>query len=182
MDSIKARNHQLLSLDLKTAALDFKKAAAKKTGAPNFNIGIDYTIIGKGENNLSGKDAILFPKVGLTIPLYRKKYKSMVQEVVYQQTAVSYEKSNKTNLLENLLEKIWNELNDAERRLVLFNKQQMLSSQSLKLIETEYANQNSNFEEMLRMQRRLLKYQLELEKAKTDKLASIAFINYLMGK
>nr|WP_321451415.1 TolC family protein [uncultured Carboxylicivirga sp.] len=182
MDSIKAKNHVLLSMDLKTSALDYQKEAAKKAGGPNFNVGIDYTFIGKGENNLSGKDAILFPKIGFSIPLYRKKYKSMVQEVVYQQEAVTNDKSNQTNVLENILEKSYNEMTDAERRLRLFEKQLLLSSKSLRIIETEYANQNSNFEEMLRMQKRMLKYELELEKAKTDKLASIAFIYYLMGK
>ncbi|MCU4166420.1 TolC family protein [Carboxylicivirga caseinilyticus] len=182
MDSIKAKNHVLLSMDLKTSALDYQKETAKKAGGPNFNIGIDYTFIGKGENNLSGKDAILFPKIGFSIPLYRKKYKSMVQEVIYEQESVTNNKSNQINILENILEKSYNEMTDAERRLTLFNKQILLSSKSLRIIETEYANQNSNFEEMLRMQKRMLKYQLELEKARTDKLASIAFINYLMGK
>jgi cobalt-zinc-cadmium efflux system outer membrane protein len=33
----------------------------------------------------------------------------------------------------------------------------------------------------LRMERRLLSYALELQKAYADKQASIAFINYLMG-
>nr|WP_319399067.1 TolC family protein [uncultured Carboxylicivirga sp.] len=182
MDSIKAKNHVLLSMDLKTSALDYQKEAAQKAGGPNFNVGIDYTFIGKGENNLSGKDAILFPKIGFSIPLYRRKYKSMVQEVVYQQEAVTNDKSNQTNILENILEKSYNEMTDAERRVRLFEKQLLLSSKSLRIIETEYANQNSNFEEMLRMQKRMLKYQLELEKARTDKLASIAFIYYLMGK
>jgi hypothetical protein len=32
------------------------------------------------------------------------------------------------------------------------------------------------------MERRLLKYALELEKARADKNAAAAFINYLMGK
>ncbi|MBS2100443.1 TolC family protein [Carboxylicivirga linearis] len=182
MDSIKAKNHVLLSMDLNTSALEYQKEAAQKAGGPNFSIGIDYTFIGKGENNLSGKDAILFPKIGFSIPLYRKKYKSIVQEVVYQQEAVTNDKSNQTNILENILEKSYNEMTDAERRLRLFEKQLLLSSKSLRIIETEYANQNSNFEEMLRMQKRMLKYQLELEKARTDKLASIAFIYYLMGK
>nr|WP_321409251.1 TolC family protein [uncultured Carboxylicivirga sp.] len=182
MDSIKAKNHVLISMDLKTSALDYQKEAAQKAGGPNFNIGIDYTFIGKGENNLSGKDAILFPKIGFSIPLYRKKYKSMVQEVIYEQESVTNNKSNQINFLENILEKSYNEMTDAERRLTLFKKQLLLSSKSLRIIETEYANQNSNFEEMLRMQKRMLKYQLELEKAITDKLASIAFINYLIGK
>ena len=41
---------------------------------------------------------------------------------------------------------------------------------------------DKNFEEILRMERRVLKYGLELERARSDKQAAISFINYLMRK
>ena len=41
---------------------------------------------------------------------------------------------------------------------------------------------HKNFEEILRMERKVLKFNLELEKARADKQAAISFINYLMGK
>jgi len=51
----------------------------------------------------------------------------------------------------------------------------------MKLLETEYAGGNKDFEEVLRMERKLLIYDLELEKARSDKQAAISFINYLTG-
>lgn len=51
----------------------------------------------------------------------------------------------------------------------------------MSLLETEYATGNTNFEEILRMERKVLKYNLELEKAYADKQAAISFITYLMG-
>ncbi len=182
LDSIKMKNHQLLGIDLQKQALAYKKQAAKKTGAPAFSLGIDYVAIGRGDNNLSGKDAIAFPRVGLNIPLYRNKYKSMVQEVVYLEVAKDYERAEKENILETLFENTWKDYSDAHRRISLFGTQLTLAQKSLKLMETEYAYANKNFEEMLRMERRLLKYNLELEKARTDKQAAIAFLDYLMGK
>ena len=182
LDSIKMKNHQLLGIDLQKQALAYKKQAAKKTGAPAFSLGIDYVAIGKGDNNLSGKDAIAFPKVGLSIPLYRNKYKSMVQEVLYLEVAKDYERTDKENVLETLFEKTWKDYSDAHRRISLFDSQLVLAQKSLKLLETEYAYANKNFEEILRMERYLLKYNLELEKARTDKQAAIAFMDYLMGK
>lgn len=181
LDSIKLKNHQLLSVDMQRQALAYKRQAAQKAGAPSFSLGIDYISIGK-EGSLSGKDAIAFPKVGLSIPLYRNKYKSMVQEVVYQEAAKDYERIDKENILELLFENTWKDYSDANRRISLFDTQLLLAQKSMKLLETEYAYANKNFEEILRMERRLLKYNLELEKAKTDKQAAIAFINYLMGK
>jgi len=131
---------------------------------------------------LAGTDAFLFPKVGFSIPLYRNKYRAMVNEVVYLQEAKESERAEKINLLETVLEKSWKDYMDSGRRIDLYNTQQDLAEQSLKLLETEYATGNKNFEEILRMERKLLTYGLELEKARSDKQAAISFINYLMGK
>ncbi|MCK5169827.1 MAG: TolC family protein [Bacteroidales bacterium] len=181
LDSILTKNHQLLSIDFQTEALRFKKDVAEKNGKPSFNIGFDYTFVGKGDNNLVGTDAFAFPKIGITIPLYRNKYKAMVQEVIYLEVAKENEKINKTNVLETLLENGWKDYLDADRRISLFNSQLNLAQKSLKMLETYYSTGNKNFEEVLRMERRLLKYNLELEKSRADKQAAISFINYLMG-
>jgi outer membrane protein TolC len=182
LDSIQSKNHQLLQFEFKQTALAFKKEAAKKQGMPDFKIGLDYIFIGEGENNLSGKDAFVFPTVGITIPLYRKKYKAMVQEVVYLESANESAKQSKSNKLVTLFDNAWKDYMDAERRIGLNERQLDLARKSLKILESEYATANSNFEEILRMERKVLKYNLELEKAISDKQASIAFINYLMGK
>lgn len=182
LDSIQSKNHQLLQLEFKQAALAYKKDAAKLEGRPDFKIGLDYIFVGEGENNLSGKDAFIFPTVGITIPLYRSKYKAMVQEVAYLETANQKAKESKSNKLETLFENTWKDYLDAERRIRLNEEQLDLARKSLKILESEYATASTNFEEILRMERKVLKYNLELEKAIADKQAVIAFINYLMGK
>ncbi len=182
LDSIKAGNHQLLQLEFRQAALAAEKNAAQKEGMPGFKIGLDYTFIGEGSNNLSGKDAFVFPSVGISIPLYRNKYKAMVQEVVYLETANKSRSSEKENRLESLFQNSWKDYTEADRRIRLNREQEKLARQSLKILESEYATGNSDFEELLRMERKLLNYQLALEKAKADKQVAIAFIHYLMGR
>ncbi|MBN1649720.1 MAG: TolC family protein [Bacteroidales bacterium] len=182
LDSINQSNHQLLSLDFQQLALHYKQDIASSMGKPSFNIGLDYTVVGKGENKLAGTDAIVFPMVGISIPLYRNKYKAMVQEVVYQAAAKENQKIDKSNMLETLFEKSWKDYQDANRRTLLYTSQLKLAQKSVRLLETEYATANKNFEEILRMERKILKFNLELEKARADKQAAIAFINYLMGK
>ncbi|PTN09742.1 outer membrane protein TolC [Mangrovibacterium marinum] len=181
-DSILTQNHQLLSLDMQQEALQYKQEAARKEGMPKIMLGLDYTIIGKGANNMSGKDALVLPQVGITIPLYRNKYRSMINEVVYQQTAKANEKLNKSNVLETVFEGGWKDFQDADRRITLNQNQAKLARMSIDLLETEYSNSGKNFEEILRMERKLLMYRLELEKARSDKQAAVSFINYLMGK
>jgi outer membrane protein TolC len=182
LDSIRSNNHQLLKLSMQQEALNYKKELAAKQGGPNFSVGMDYTIIGQGDNNMAGTDAFVFPMVGITIPLYRNKYRAMVNEAVYLQEANNLEKDEKGNLLETILEETWKGYLDADRRIGLFDSQQDLAAQSLNILETEYATGNRNFEEILRMERKLLKYSLELEMARSDKQAAISFINYLMGQ
>ena len=181
-DSILSHNHQLLVLSLQQEVLRYREELAKKMGKPNFSLGLDYIVIGQGSDNLAGTDALAFPKIGITIPLYRNKYKAMVNEVVFLQEAKNFEKADKENLLETILENAWKEYLDSDRRISLYIIQLSLANQSLKLLETEYSTGNKNFEEILRMERKSLSYGLELEKSRSDKQAAISFINYLMGK
>jgi outer membrane protein, heavy metal efflux system len=181
LDSLQNGNHQLLGLELQREALSYKQEAARKSGNPDFSVGLDYIAVGKGENNLSGEDAFMFPRIGITIPLYRNKYRSMIREAAYQETAKALEKQDKMNMLETLFEKTWNGLQDADRRLKLYENQQDLATRSISLLEVEYATADLNFEEVLRMERKQLHYSLELEKARADKQAAVSFLHYLMG-
>ena len=182
IDSLTINNHQLKSLDFMHLSFESNQRLAKKEGTPNIIIGADYTSIGNnGLSPESGKDALLI-KVGITIPLYRKKYSAMVNEAILQQEIIENKKVNKINVLETFFEKVYSEYTDAGRRIILFKKQSNLANRAIKLLENEYASNGKNFEEILRMDKSLLKYSLELEKARADKQAAIAFINYLMGK
>lgn len=187
LDSIRINNHQLLSLDFEMESMKSKEIAARKTGLPNISIGIDYIFTGERGNpsfspSESGRDAILFPKVGISIPLYRKKYSAMVKEAVLLQQVVSYMKDDKINVLKTLFENIYKDYNDASRRKILYAHQTGLAKRALQLLETEYVTNNKNFEEILRMERKVLLYDLELEKARTDQNATVSFTKYLTGK
>lgn len=181
IDSLTRNNHQLKSLDFLKESFVNSEQLAKKQGTPNILLGVDYTSIGnQGTSADAGRDALMV-KVGITIPLYRKKYSAMINEAVFQQRVIEDKRVDKVNALETLFEKAYSEYTDANRRIILFDKQSQLAKRAIKLLETEYANSGRNFEEILRMERNVLKYSLELEKARADKQAAIAFINYLMG-
>lgn len=184
LDSIRLNNHSLSSFDYQIEDLEYRQKLASKEFLPKFNIGVDYTFIGKGNSTASnaGKDAFMFPKIGITIPLYRKKYKAKVQEVIYLQEAKTNEKIDRKNTLTVLFERVWKDYQDALRRNILYQKQEGLAEKSLSILESEYATNNINFEDILQMERKLLKYALALQKAETDREAAVAFIQYLQGK
>jgi cobalt-zinc-cadmium efflux system outer membrane protein len=181
MDSIRARNHQLLALSMQQEALHYREALAEKLGKPGFSVGLDYTVIGNEGGQMAGTDAFVFPMVGITIPLYRNKYRAMVNEIAFLQEARGQERDDHENFLETVLEKGWKDYLDSGRRIGLYATQLELAGKTLELLETEYSTGSMDFEEVLRMERKMLAYGFELEKARGDKQAAISFINYLMG-
>jgi len=184
IDSLLVNNNVLSSFAHQLDELDYRKKAATKEGLPQFSVGLEYAFIGKGDNTMAnaGKDAFVFPTVGISIPLYRNKYKAKVQEVIYLQEAKGFEKKQKENSIIVLFEEAWKDYKDAGRRLVLFNEQTELAQKSLSILESKYATSHIDFEELLRMERKLLKYNLEMQKARVDKETAIAFIRYLQGQ
>lgn len=183
LNSIMANNNALNSFDHLLDKLKYQKKSVSKEGLPQLTVGFEYAFIGNGKlaANDAGKNAFLFPKIGISIPLYRSKYNAKVQEVVYLQKAKTFEKLDKQNTLTILFESIWKDYQDANRRYSLYQKQIELARKSLAILEADYTTNNIDFVEILRMERKLLKYSLELEKAVVDRAAAVAFVQYLKG-
>lgn len=184
-DSILTQNPTLAKFEYEILSLDEEISVAKKMGLPSFSLGLAYTSIAKRpdvEMPDNGKDALIFPQVGVRIPLYRSKYKSMVKEREIMQTSVTEEKTNRVNQLNTMLETTWRDYADAERRVRLYIRLTRLATQALDVIVAQYTSAGKDFEEILRMDRQLLRYELELEKARADQNTTISYLNYLTGK
>jgi len=184
LDSIYSKNHDIKSIDHKLNAFVNQEIAAKKEGLPKFNLGINYIIIGENPNSTAsdnGKDALLFPSVGVTIPIYRRKYKAMIKEVQYLQASEIAKKEDKRNTLSTVFMNTYKDFNDSERRIFLNKKQTEIAKKVLDVLITSYSTNSKDFEEVLRIERQLLGYKLAEQKAIADKNAAVAFVNYLLG-
>jgi outer membrane protein TolC len=174
---IRSLEHELLSYDQDVIA-------AQKAGGPSFTVGLNYTFIGQREGYTgsdNGRDAFL-PTIGVKIPLYRKNYDAMVKEKEISKESVKLKKEDKTNALQTGLERGFRDYNDGVRRIALYIELSDHARQAMDILIAEYTSANTNFEEIIRMDRKLLKYKLELEKARADQNTAVAYINYLMGK
>ena len=186
LDSIRTNNHLVLQAEYVKASREYQQELAEKAGKPEFSVGFEYIMTGKSQNSMlsaaeSGKDALLLPRVGVSIPLYRKKYESMVKEAMYEMEASNYDKSNKTNVLEIVFEKAYADYKNAKRGIDLHEKQYELTQKAMQILEAEYAVDGKNFEEVLRMERKALMHSLMLEKSRADLNEAVSFIEYLMG-
>ncbi len=183
VDSIYNNNHLLKSIDQKIEAFNNQEVLTKKVGLPKFTVGLGF--INVAENPLStakdnGKNAF-FPSIGLSIPIYRNKYKAMLKETVLLREGAESEKKEKENKLNTLNKRVLKDYKNSDRRIALNAKQARIAKKVLDVLLTSYSTDAKDFEEVLRMERKLLTYQLAYQKALTDKNAATAFINYLLG-
>ncbi len=184
IDSIYSNNHEIKSIDHKLNAFMNQEIVAKKQGLPKFNVGINYIIVGENPGSAvrnNGKDALLFPSIGVTIPIYRNKYKSMIKEAQYLQASEVAKKEDKRNTLNTVFENTYKNFNDSDRRITLNRNQSGIAKKVLDVLITSYSTNSKDFEEVLRIERQLLGYKLAQQKAITDKNAAVAFLNYLLG-
>lgn len=188
-DTILAENPRLEQLVHEAKSFEEQLVVAKKMGMPSFTLGMSYTNIAPRTNLEpgmalpdNGQDVFLFPQVGIRLPIYRKKYNAMQKRAVLQREAVEFRKENLENELLTELEQLYRDYLDAQRKVALYRRLTTLARQSLELLQTELATGQNDLFELIRMERQLLNYRLELEKARTEKNNNVYRINYLMGE
>ncbi len=183
-DSIIENNIRLKELDAYAEAEDLQIRAIELDSRPSFSIGASYINIGERTDvdvPDNGRDAFLFPQIGFSLPIFKKNYQAMKKQSIIKKEGILLRKEDFSNKLESEMETYVRSYNDASRRYQLYQNLKMIAERSLALIQTEFITGKTDFEEVLRMERKLLNYQLELEKALVDNNDTVHNINYLLG-
>jgi cobalt-zinc-cadmium efflux system outer membrane protein len=182
-DSLLVNHPMLEAFDLKLKSSKAHEALAKKQGLPAFGVGIDYVVVGKTNMTVpdNGKD-VLMPMVSMSLPIFRGKYNAAIKEAQLNQTAIFYSKEEFRNGLTSSYEMAWFELNKAKQLLELYSRQQEKTNQAITLLTVAYSNSGKDFEEILRMQQELVKYQIAESTAIKDYYIALAKIDYITAK
>ncbi|MEQ9377671.1 MAG: TolC family protein [Imperialibacter sp.] len=183
-DSLLTNNPVLNALDLRIKASVAQEQAAIKQGLPKLGIGLDYVMVGERTDMVlpdNGKD-VLMPMVSVSIPIFRNKYKAAVKEAQLMQESYSLQKDEYANSLTSGYEMAWFEIRQQQELLQLYDQQIQESEQALNLLFTAYGNSGKEFEEVLRMQQQLLKYEKMKASAEVQYQVAVAKLNYLTAK
>ncbi|WOK07266.1 TolC family protein [Imperialibacter roseus] len=183
-DSLLTNNPVLNALDLRIKASEAQEQAAIKQGLPKLGVGLDYVMVGeRTDMNLpdNGKD-VLMPMFSVSIPIFRNKYKAAVKEAQLMQESYSLQKDEYVNSLTSGYEMAWFEIQQQLELLQLYDQQIQESEQALTLLFTAYGNSGKEFEEVLRMQQQLLKYEKMKASAEVQYQVAVAKLNYLTAK
>lgn len=183
-DSIVANNPMLKMYTAEQESYKAKMEKSRLMGLPMFGFGIDYMLLSRradvmGSDN--GKDMIM-PMVNLTLPIYRKKYTSMRKEAAFLMNASKNKQADMLNNLQVDLENALLNLKNAERKINQYKWQTTLANQSLNVLTTTYRTAGIDFEEVLRMQQKVIDYEFKLVEAIVDQNTEVANIGYLISK
>ena len=165
----------LNALDLKVKASEANETAAKKQGLPKLGIGLGYALMESGKN-------IVMPMVSVSIPIFRKKYKAAEKEAQLMQESYSLQKDEVVNSLTSNYEMTWFQIQQQKELIDLYEQQTQQTNQSLNLLFSAYSNSGKDFEEVLRMQQQLLKYEKMKATAEVEYQIALAKLNYITAK
>lgn len=149
-------------------------SARPEQGAIGAMNGMDYMPAGMGNN-------MIMPMVNLTLPIYRKKYKSMQAEARFYEQATISTKREVENQLTIQLASIKRDVAAADRSLDLINYQKEMTQKMLDLALTAYTTEAAAYEDLLLIRQELLQYQLSEVEALVSKYLAYAALEKMIG-
>ncbi len=182
-DSILSHNPMLGMLQYEQQSLDARKEMVTKMGYPMVGLGLNYSLIGKNpmsDSKMNGSDMVM-PMVTVTLPIYRKKYKAMQEEVRLQRTATEQGYQATANALQTEYYEAIQQYQDARRRMKLYQNQADLANKSLNILMKSFSSSGSGLTDLLRIRQQTLDYETKQIEAISDNNTTIAWIKRLMA-
>lgn len=159
----------------------FGEKAAKLNALPKFGVGLDYAIIGKRTDMLvadNGKDAFM-PMVSVSIPIFRKKYKSAIKLNQLKQIQFEQLKIEEQNRLQLENQQALETYNTGKREIKVYQNLLTKAKQSFEILSSSYETSSSKYEEVLNMQQKIWIYEQKQIEAQIMVQKSIAKFQYL---
>lgn len=157
--------------------------AAKLDGRPKFGVGMEYILTGRSDMEVtdSGRDAMMV-RANVQVPLYRGKYRAQKKQAELQNRSVQHQQSSRENRLQTQFEESLRDYKNAKRDLENYTDRQIeRTRQAIDVLTEDYASADTDFQEILGLQRRLLNYQEGQAEAIGRQNKSVARIEMLTG-
>ena len=182
-DSALGNNPMLGMLQYEQKSIDARKQMVTRMGYPMVGIGVNYSVINKSEmstSSMNGRDMIM-PMVTATLPIYRRKYKSMQTEADLLKSANEQSYNATANELNTEYYQAMQLYQDAGRRVKLYRNQQQLALKSLDIMMRSFASSGTDLTDILRVRQQTLDYEYKHMEAIADNNISIAWLKRLLA-
>ncbi len=180
------KNHPMLTmLNYEQQSFEARKRMVDKMGYPMVGLGVNYTVINKNAmsaSEMNGEDMIM-PMVKVTLPVYRKKYRSMRNESEMLSVAAKQNYQATSNALQTEYLEAVQLYQDAERRMALYKNQSLLAKISLDIMIRSFSasEKGSGLSEILAIRQQTLDYAFKQTEALVDFNTATAWLKRLMA-
>ena len=187
ISEIESQNPMLGMFEQEELAFNAKREKDKKMSYPMLGIGLQYMLIGESKTStmnqgmtpeMNGMDMVM-PMFSISLPIYRNKYKAQQKESRFMSQSAQEKYNNTLNLLRSDLFKLKQQLDNAERKIALYQKQEQLARVTYQLVVQEFVTAKSDLANVIQMQRQLLDYQLRQAEAIAEYNTKVASIQKL---
>jgi outer membrane protein TolC len=183
-DSMLLHSPMLGMLEYEQQSLDARQQMVTKMGYPMVGLGLNYSLIKTDPAamapEMNGKDMVM-PMVTITLPIYRKKYKAMQEEVRLQKVATQQGYQAAANALQTEYYEAIQLYQDARRRMKLYQNQADLANKSLNIMLKSFSSSGAGLTDLLRIRQQTLDYETKQIEAISDNNTAIAWIKRLMA-
>ncbi len=162
---------------------EFQTKAAKRSGLPKIGVGLDYVMVDERTDMVvpdNGKDVIM-PMVSVSLPIWRKQYSAAIKSAELMKKQYQLEAQNEWDELESKRDMQLYELQQSKDEMQLYNEEITLVNKTLELVITDYTNDRVEFEEVLRLQQKVIQYKklkLMAYRKYLIKQAVVEYLNY----
>jgi outer membrane protein TolC len=152
-----------------------------KDKKPKLSLGLDYVIIDKYTSNPvdNGKD-IAIAKLGISIPLFNKKYQSQLKQNTLKAKQLSYKEKAEKIALNNALEDAKLNFENALVQVLAAQKNQEEVQRALNVDLKAYETGILNYDKILKLQLQKIRYELMEIAATKNAFIAKAKIDYLI--
>ncbi len=184
LDSALVSHPSIIRAHSQISAAEEKVSLSRKNRKPNIGIGLDYAFVSERTDMDvvdNGKD-IFMPMVSLSLPIFNKRNKALEKEAMQMRTS-----ANQLLISEqNKVKSAWTEMEYSSTSSAIESKQLEKEVEQtevlLRVLLSEYSNNNSNFEELLSTQQKLLQLNLAMLKTEAKLFKSTFLKDYLTGQ
>lgn len=193
-DSIWANNPMLNMLEKESQAFRAQAEMAKLEGRPMMGLGLNYMVFSPRPESgmIGGMDGMeympsgmgnnmVMPMVTMSLPIYRKKYKSMQREAELWRENAMLQKQSVLQNLETGFEAELVAFQNAQRTQMLLQEQVKMTRQILEIQVTSYASGEGRLDDVLSIMKELIAFDQEFTNTMVERHMALARLEALIG-
>ncbi|MFT6746113.1 MAG: cobalt-zinc-cadmium efflux system outer membrane protein [Glaciecola sp.] len=178
-------NHPMIAMSKEKLVMNnAQKRIIAQKALPKFGLGVNYVLVNKRTdmNPVGNGRDVLMPKLSMTLPIYRKRYKALSKMNQLENESIREEVKGVALDLNIKLVKVMTNIESAKERLVLYQKQTKTAQSILTILQSDYENNATSLESILTTQVQLVNYQMEMQHAMKNLRVAKSQLAFLLTK